>query len=213
MTAGRFIVLEGGDGAGKTTVLAALAEALTQAGHSVLMTREPGGTAEGLALRSLLLARTHTEWDPRAELLLMTAARVQHVQRVIAPALAAGRTVLCDRFVGSSLAYQGSGRGLDPALILRLHRELVGDLWPDQTLLLDLDPALGLARSRGRLARDASMDEGRFEALDAAFHQRVRAAYLELAQARGWSVIDAGQALADVVSAAVGVVGCRAALG
>ncbi len=202
----RFIAVEGGDGAGKTSVIAGLMAAL--AGQDVLLTREPGGTPEGLALRGILLAQTGSVWDPRAELLLMTAARVQHVGRVIRPALAAGRLVLCDRFIGSTLAYQGGGRGLDPALILGLHRDMVDDLWPDLTLLLDIDPAVALARSHRRLMADPAIDEGRFEALELAFHHRVRACYRALAATRpGWVTIDAAQPLEAVVAAAAAAIG------
>ena len=192
----RFVVLEGGEGSGKTSAMGMLAAALQSRGHDVLQTREPGGTPEGLALRSLLLAGKGPDWDPYAELLLMVAARVQHVRRVIAPALAAGRTVLCDRFVGSTLAYQGAGRGLDVALILDLHARVVGDLWPDLTVLLDVDPVVGLSRSKQRLAH-AGADEDRFEMLDLAFHERVRAAFLAQAADRPSVVIDAGDSLAD----------------
>ena len=199
---GRLIVLEGGDGSGKTTLAAALAAALAAEGHQILATREPGGTAEGLVLRSLLLAENGTVWEPEAELLLVMAARVQHVRRVIAPALAAGAIVLCDRFVGSTLAYQGSGGGIAPAIILGLHHDLVGDLWPDATLLLDLDPAVALARSRARLAATAD-NEGRFEARDLSYHQRVRQGFLALAHARpGWTVLDASLPQAALLAAA-----------
>jgi dTMP kinase len=203
---GRLIAIEGGDGAGKTSLIAALMAAL--AGQDVLLTREPGGTPEGLALRAILLAQTSTVWDPRAELLLMTAARVQHVARVIRPALQAGRLVLCDRFIGSTLAYQGGGQGIDPALILRLHHDMVGDLWPDLTLLLDIDPAAALARSHRRLQQDPAIDEGRFEAMDLAFHHRVRATYCALAASRpGWVTLDAAQPLEHVAAAALAAIG------
>ena len=193
---GLFIVLEGGEGSGKTSAMSVLANFLQNRGQDVVQTREPGGTPEGLALRRLLLAENGPDWDPRAELLLMVAARVQHVRRVIAPALAAGRTVLCDLFVGSTLAYQGAGRGLDTELILDLHHRAVGDLWPDLTVLLDVDPAIGLARSRSRLAH-SSIQEDRFEVLDLAFHKRVRAAFLAMAAQRASVVIDAAQSLPD----------------
>lgn len=194
---GAFIVIEGGEGSGKTSAMAVLATTLQSRGHDVLQTREPGGTPEGLTLRGLLLAEEGPDWDPAAELLLMTAARVQHVRRVIAPALAAAQTVLCDRFVGSTLAYQGAGRGLSTALILDLHRRFVDDLWPSLTVLLDVAPQTGLARSRRRLGHVAA-DEGRFEALDLDFHGRVRASFLEQAAARPSLVIDAGQVLDTV---------------
>ncbi|RJF91122.1 dTMP kinase [Sphingomonas cavernae] len=178
---GRFIVVEGGDGSGKGGVIEALSARLTAADHDLLVTREPGGTDEGLKLRELLLSAEGAVWDQGAELLLMTAARIQHVKRVIAPALAAGRIVLCDRFVGSTLAYQGAGRGISESLIRGLHRDLVDDLWPDITVLLDVDPRVGLARSRARLS-DAELDEGRFEDLDIGFHDRVRGGFLDQAQ-------------------------------
>ncbi len=173
-----------------------LAAVLQGRGHDVVQTREPGGTPEGLALRRLLLAEDGPDWDPSAELLLVVAARVQHVARVIAPALALGRTVLCDRFVGSTLAYQGAGRGLDTTLIHEMHRRFVRDLWPDLTVVLDVEPETGLARSTRRLAR-AGADEGRFENLDIAFHRRVQAAFLAAAT-RPSLVIDANRSLSDV---------------
>lgn len=174
---GFFIAIEGGDGAGKGGVVAALDAALAAAGHDILTTREPGGTPEGEALRTLLVAKNGPDWDPRAELLLMTAARVQHVEQVIRPALAAGRVVLCDRYLGSTLAYQGAGRGLATTDILALHHMFLGDLRPHLTLVIDVDPAVGLDRSRSRLAGTAR-DEGRFEAIAGGFHARVRNAFL-----------------------------------
>ena len=196
---GRFIVFEGGDGAGKGSALAAAAEALAAEGRDVLTTREPGGTPEALELRSLLLSSAGSVWDQGSELLLMTAARVQHVKRVIRPALAAGRLVLCDRFVGSTIAYQGSGRGLPHSLIRDLHRTFVDDIWPDLTVLLDVDATTGLGRSRRRLA-GVDVDEGRFEALDLSFHERVRSSFLEQAAAAPNStvVIDAAGPLDSV---------------
>lgn len=196
-----FIVVEGGDGSGKGGMVEALSAHLTAAGHDILVTREPGGTAEGLRLRELLLSAEGAIWDQGAELLLMTAARIQHVKRVIEPALAAGRIVLCDRYVGSTLAYQGGGRGLSAELILGLHHDLVDDLWPDITLLLDVDPGIGLSRSRARLG-EQGVDEGRFEALDLGFHERVRANFLDQARKdpAGTLIIDAARP-ADAVQA------------
>jgi dTMP kinase len=200
---GRLIVFEGGDGAGKGSALAAVAEAFTADGLDVLTSREPGGTPEGLELRSLLLSAAGSVWDQGSELLLMTAARVQHVRRVIRPALASGKIVLCDRFVGSTLAYQGGGRGLPLALIRDLHRIFVDDVWPDLTVLMDVDAAIGLGRSRQRLAgarAEGGADEGRFEALDLGFHERVRAAFLEQAEAApdATIIIDASRPLDSV---------------
>jgi dTMP kinase len=193
LTAGCFIVLEGGEGAGKSSAIAVLAAALRDQGRDVLTTREPGGTPEGLALRALLLAEDAPPWDGAAELLLMTAARVQHVRRLIEPALRAGRVVLCDRYLGSTLAYQGAGRGLPAALILDLHHRAAGGLLPHLTVLLDLDPRAGLARSRRRLGLQGA-DEARFESLDLAFHERVRASFLRQAASAPTVVIDAAQA-------------------
>lgn len=195
--AGLFIVLEGGEGAGKTGLMGRLASAIATAGHDVLQTREPGGTPEGLALRALLLADQGLAWDPVAELLMMVAARVQHVRRVIEPALAAGRVVLCDRFLASTFAYQGAGRGVSSALIHDLHARAVGGLMPDITVLLDIDPETGLARSRRRLD-ESRADEGRFEALDLDFHRRVRASFL--AQADASTIVVNASRVVDVVA-------------
>ena len=141
-----FITLEGGEGAGKTTQQSLLAEQLRQEGYACLCTREPGGTALGKALRELLL---HGDpMTPLAELLLYAADRAEHVSKVIAPALAAGQVVICDRFTDSTLAYQGYGRGLDLGQIRQLNHLATGGLKPDLTLWLDLAPEVGLARSR-----------------------------------------------------------------
>ncbi len=190
---GAFIAVEGVDGSGKSGVVRHLIAHVQALGRDVLGTREPGGTPQGEALRGLLLAGEDDAWDPRAELLLMTAARVQHVARVVLPAVAAGRVVMSDRYAGSTLAYQGAGRGMAEALIRDLHAAVVDDVWPDLTLVLDLDPAIGLARSRKRLAV-GGIDEGRFESLDLAFHQRIREAFLAQAAAapERHVVVDAG---------------------
>lgn len=196
---GKFIVFEGGDGAGKGSALAAVADALATDGHDVLTTREPGGTPEGLELRALLLSAAGAVWDQGSELLLMTAARIQHVKRIIRPAVAAGRIVLCDRFVGSTLAYQGAGRGLPTSVIRDLHTTFVEDVWPDLTVLMDVEARIGIGRSQRRLTQIA-VDEGRFEALDLAFHERVRASFLEQAAADAdrTIIIDAARPLDSV---------------
>jgi dTMP kinase len=177
---GLFCVFEGGDGSGKTSVLAQVQAQLAAEGIPALATREPGGTPEGLALRQLLLGDGAYHWTPDAELLLINAARAQHVAKVLAPALAVGGLVLCDRFIGSTLAYQGAGHGIAEERIRALHRYAVGEIWPDLTILLDLDPEQALERSRRRLDA-AQSDEGRFEALDLDFHRRVRQSFLEQA--------------------------------
>lgn len=207
-----LIAVEGVDGSGKSGVARAIAAGLRAAGIDPVTTREPGGTPEGESLRALILAGKDDTWDPASELLLMTAARVQHVRHVIQPALAQGRVIVSDRFVGSTIAYQGAGRGLSVDFIRHLHEQTVGPVWPDLTVLLDVDAATGLARSRKRLA-DAQIDEGRFEGLHLAFHQRIRQSFLD--QARGAPdrhlVIDASPA-PDAVQAAA-LAGVRARLG
>jgi dTMP kinase len=136
---GFFIAVEGGEGAGKGSVIERLSSALRHAGKLPLVTREPGGTEAGRAVRALVVERGY-DWDPMAELLLIMADRAQHVARVIRPALATGQVVLCDRFVGSTIAYQGAGRGIAPATIAALQDIACGGLAPDMTLLLDVDP-------------------------------------------------------------------------
>jgi dTMP kinase len=193
-TAGLMVALEGVDGSGKTGLAKMLAEKLRELGRDVIATREPGGTPAGTALRQLLLAEQAYDWTPTAELLLMNASRRQHVDELIRPALDSGSIVLCDRFVGSTLAYQGAGRGLSEALILDLHRLAIDDLWPHLTLILDIDPEVALARSKRRLAESLS-DESRFEALDLGFHRRVRQSFLDQAAKRpnSYRVISADQ--------------------
>jgi dTMP kinase len=194
---GRFITLEGGEGAGKSTQARLLADALRDAGHQVLLTREPGGTAGAEAIRTLLVTGDADRWQPWSETLLLMAARIDHVERVIRPALAAGQWVICDRFVDSTRAYQGGGKGLDDAELVRLHDRLVG-LWPDRTLVLQLPPAAGLARA---LTRDGSA--GRFEAHELGFHQRLHGFFAQLcaAEASRCLAIDADQPVAGVAAA------------
>jgi dTMP kinase len=201
MPGGKFIAFCGGEGAGKSTQIAALARHLESRGVPMLTTREPGGTPEGQHLRKLLLTETTGSWTPLAETLLMVADRAQHIERVIAPALAAGTHVISDRFVLSTLSYQGAGRGVPTALIRDLHRQSCGDLWPDLTVIFDIDPAIGLKRSKRRLSLSGS-DEGRFEALDLAFHQRVRAGFLTEAKASGRPhvVIDATRPIDEIAA-------------
>lgn len=201
MSRGLFIVLEGGEGAGKGSVLSSAADWLRARGIEPLCTRAPGGTEEGQVIRSALV-RSGANWEPTAELLLMMADRAQHVGRVIRPALEAGRVVLCDRYVGSTIAYQGGGRGLSLRMIDDLQAMAAGEVTVDLNILLDVAPAVGLKRSLKRLA-DEQSDEDLFERLDLAFHDRVRASFL--AQAAGdpahWSVVDASRPIADVIDA------------
>lgn len=175
-----FWAVEGGDGSGKSGVVRFLAERLRARGVPVVETREPGGTAQGERIRALVLSGADDAWDARSELLLMTAARIEHVNRVILPALASDQLVISDRFIGSTLAYQGAGRGLSEPFISDLHAQAVGNVMPDMTLILDLDPEIGLHRSRKRLL-STDVDEGRFETLDLSFHQRIRLSFLDQA--------------------------------
>ena len=172
---GLLITLEGGEGSGKTTQANALAKHLEGRGHSVCLTREPGGTALGRAVQRLLReSEGGLTLTPLAELLLFEADRAQHVSEVIRPALAAGKIVVCDRFTDSSLAYQGYGRSLGLELIRKLNHEATGGLKPNLTLLLDVAPAVGLARE------GAQLDVTGRESL--AFHERVREGFLSLAR-------------------------------
>jgi dTMP kinase len=196
-----FITLEGIEGSGKTTQMAHIARFLEQHGRTCVQTREPGGTPIGEKLRAILLDPANRHLAPGAELLLYTADRVQHVQEVVAPALDAGHTVLCDRFFDATLVYQGYARGLDRGLIQTLHDLLLDGLRPDLTLLLDLDPALGLRRAWRQLdSGSRGAGESRFEKEALAFHDRVRAGYLELARAapERIAVLDAAQSEAAV---------------
>lgn len=176
-----FITFEGVEGSGKTTQIQLLKETLEAQGHRVLATREPGGCPIADAIRAILLDSANRDLVPRAELLLYAAARAQHVEQVIRPALAAGTIVLCDRFADATTAYQGGGRGLDAALIDELNAVAAGGLAPDLTLLFDLPAAVGLARARHRNQNGMARDEGRFEMEELDFHERVRTAYLALA--------------------------------
>ena len=182
---GKFISLEGGEGAGKSTLLAGLRERFAARGIDLLLTREPGGTDLGEAVRSILLDPARRGMSAESELLLMFASRAQLVHQTIAPALADGQWVLCDRYVDASYAYQGGGRGLDPAFIAELERRVVG-LQPGLTLLLDLGVDEGRARARGRDlfgVGDSAPGPDRIEREHDAFFQRVRAAFLARAAA------------------------------
>lgn len=191
---GQFITLEGIEGVGKSTHIQMLAEWLRVRGLDVVATREPGGTALGEAVRALLLDKDLPPMSAQAELLLIFAARMEHLDKVIRPALTAARWVVCDRFSAASYAYQGGGRGIDAARIAVLEDWVQGDLRPDMTLLFDIGVEQGLARARAQQPAD------RFEQEDLAFFERVRQRYRELAAAdtEHWRVIDASQSLSAV---------------
>ncbi len=192
MTRGKFITFEGTEGVGKTTNMDFVAQALAARGIKLVRTREPGGTPMAERVRAILLDPQSEAIDPEAELLLVFAARAQHLARVIRPALESGSWVLCDRFTDATYAYQGGGRGLPIARIEALEREVQGTLQPDLTIYLDLPIATGLAR-----IDEAQRD--RFEREQLAFFERVRQAYLDRArQHRRFRTIDAGRPLAEV---------------
>lgn len=192
---GFFITLEGGEGVGKSTNLGYVRDRLVAAGKRVRVTREPGGTALGERLRALLLDHRGAGMAADTELLLMFAARAQHLAEVVRPALAAGEWVVCDRFTDATYAYQGGGRGVDTARIAVLEDWVQRGLRPDLTILLDAPAAVGRARVRGR-----GGEPDRFEREQLAFFERVRARYLELARddPGRYRVIDAAQPLPEV---------------
>ena len=200
-TNGLLITLEGGEGSGKTTQASALAKDLKERGHSVCLTREPGGTALGqTVLRLLRESEGGLTMTPLSELLLFEADRAQHVSEVIRPALASGKIVVCDRFTDSSMAYQGYGRGLGLELIQRLNEEATGGVGPHLTLLLDIPPEVGLVREGAQI--DVTGRES------PAFHERVREGFLALAreEPERFVVIDATRPEGEVAGIALAAV-------
>ena len=177
---GRLITLEGGEGAGKSLQGQRLVAALGQAGVDVALTREPGGSPGAEGIRQLLVTGGPDRWDPISEALLLNAARRDHWQHVLEPNLARGTWVVCDRFVDSTLAYQGAAGGVDITSLRQLHELSVNGLWPDLTFVLDLPVTVGLGRKSSAEAGPAS-DENRFEQMVVDFHQRVREGFLTLA--------------------------------
>jgi dTMP kinase len=194
---GVFITFEGVEGCGKTTQIALLRDWFLARGQQVLVTREPGGTPIAEAIRAVLLDTDHEAMSPTAELLLYEAARAQHVDEKIRPALDAGAVVLCDRFADSTTAYQGAGRGSPPEAVEALHRIATHGVWPDLTLLIDLPVEIGLERARQRGRAD------RMEAQAIAFHQRVRAGFLERArrEPQRIKIIDGDQPIETIAEA------------
>lgn len=196
MSRGKFITLEGIEGAGKSTLARFVCDSLKARGISVLATREPGGTPLAERVRQIVLERGQEMLSPATETLLMFAARALHVDNVIRPALARGEWVVCDRFTDATRAYQGGGRGVDATLIEQLAQAVHGDLAPDLTLLLDLPVETGLRRARSR----SGTATDRFEAETVSFFEKVRAAYLALArrEPQRVTVIDAAAPLEEV---------------
>jgi len=188
----RFIVFEGGEGAGKSTQVQRLAEALRARGQVVVTTREPGGSPGAEAIRSLLVSGDTARWTPETEALLINAARTDHLDRTIRPALANGQWVVCDRFADSTMAYQGYGMGLDRAWLETLRKRVVGDTEPGLTLVFDLPVDVGLGRA---------VASQRYEKMGRAFHETLRTAFQEIAAAKDGRkrvVIDAGKSVDEV---------------
>ena len=207
---GKFITLEGGEGAGKTTQIKLLADALKAGGLDPIITREPGGSPAAEVIRSLLVEGAVDRWQPMTEALLNFAARLEHVRTTIEPALAAGRWVLCDRFADSTVAYQGYGHDLGQAAIDELHRLVLGYFQPDLTVILDIPVDEGLARAGNREQAEGSRED-RYERMDEGFHQRLRDGFLDIARRNPERcvVIDAAQEPEAVQAEIRAVVGQR----
>ncbi|RKQ73090.1 dTMP kinase [Oceanibaculum indicum] len=205
---GRFITLEGGEGAGKSTQIGRLADWLSSCGIAVETTREPGGAPGAEAIRELIVKGSIERWDAMAEALLMTAARRMHVVQRIRPALEAGRWVICDRFSDSTMAYQGYAHGLGREPVEQLQQIAIGGLKPDLTLILDLPVEAGLARAHARGTQTPGTGEDRFERMGHDFHRRLRDGFLDIArrEPERCAVIDATadiDAVADAIRDAV----------
>jgi dTMP kinase len=188
----RFIVFEGGEGAGKSTQVQRLADALRARGEDVVTTREPGGSPGAEAIRGLLVSGDTARWSPETEALLINAARADHLELTIRPALAKGQWVICDRFADSTMAYQGYGMGLDRAWLKELRKRVVGDTEPGLTLVFDLPVEVGLGRA---------VASQRYEKMGRAFHETLRAAFQEIAKSadgRRRVVVDAGKSVDEV---------------
>lgn len=198
MKKGFFITLEGGEGTGKTTQINRLSRFLTEQGRKVITTREPGGTPEGDKLRDLVVQRDGGSWTPLSELLLISAARDMHVQKLIKPSLEEGKIIISDRFYDSTRAYQGYAHGLDLGTIETVIGMVAKDCVPDLTLILDIDPQVGLSRSNRRLSKEvdaSAKSEDKFEGLDLSFHEKLRNGFLAIAkqEPERCVVIDAAQ--------------------
>ena len=196
---GKFITFEGGEGAGKSTQAKYLAEYLEQQGHNVILTREPGGSPGAELIRGLLVTGGADKWSAEAELLLMYAARADHWQKRIHPALEQGYWVICDRFADSSVAYQGYGRGIDLEFLNLLYKKTVGDRKPDKTYVFNIDPHKGLERASKRSV-DGNKNEDRFESFDLAFHERVHQGFLTIAHqdTSRCLIVDASQSIKEI---------------
>lgn len=203
---GKFITLEGGEGTGKSTQALLLAGHLEGAGIDALVTREPGGAPGAEEIRKLLVAGAPGRWDAISEALLHFAARREHLERTVLPAIAGGQWVISDRFADSTMAYQGYGLGVERQAVEALYRIVVGTFAPDLTIILDLAPELGLERSRG-----GQTGEDRYERMDQAFHRRLREGYLDIArrEPERCAVIEADGAIEEVEAKILVTVGER----
>lgn len=174
---GRFISFEGGEGSGKSTQSQLLCKAFAAASLPYVATREPGGSKGAEAIRSLLVSGEVDSWDADTETVLFYAARLDHVSRLVRPALAEGRHVICDRFADSTRVYQGQGKGISSEYISMLHHMMLGNMMPDLTIVFDIDPQEGLKRAHSRMD-----NETRFESMDMDFHHRIRNGFLSIAK-------------------------------
>lgn len=178
----RFITFEGGEGAGKSTQVRLLCERLTAAGIGCIRTREPGGAPGAEEIRKLLVEGAVDRWEPMTEALLHFAARREHVEKTVRPALSVGQWVISDRFADSTVAYQGYGHGLGREMVERLYDLVLGDFMPDLTLILDMPVAEGLARAASRTTPQGAVEEDRYERMNEDFHERLRQGYLDIAK-------------------------------
>ena len=204
MARGSFITIEGGEGTGKSTQAALLGRALGGAGIDAVVTREPGGAPGAEEIRALLVEGDISRWDPMSEALLHYAARKEHLETTVIPALDAGRWVISDRFADSTMAYQGYGHELGPGAMARLHELVIGDFSPDLTVILDLAVETGLERAEAG-------NEDRYERMGVEFHRRLRQGFLEIArnEPERCALLDAGQSIEDIQAAIRRVVGVR----
>ena len=200
---GYFITFEGVEGCGKTTQIKLLSDFLSTRGVRTVLTREPGGCPIADKIRTILLDAENSALSPLAELMLYSAARAQHVTEIIAPALEAGKVVLCDRFCDATVAYQSFGRGINRAVIDNLNLQACQGVSPDLTVLVDCDPSVGLERARRRIDASSGPREERFELEALAFHHRVRAGYLQLAidQPNRFLIINGSDTIEDIFAA------------
>lgn len=195
MAEGFFITFEGIEGSGKTTQIRLLADYLQNKGYEVLVSREPGGTPLGEKIRNLLLDPQYDFMDYRTEVLLYAADRAQHVKEKIKPALGKGKIVISDRFADSNLAYQAAGRGLDYEMVYQINDWVIDSTWPDLTFILDIDIKEGLNRAR---AQSSEAEGDRLEREVDEFHQRVRDAYLQMAEKERFALVNAGESIENV---------------